>query len=87
MTDATNKAKAGDGGAAFPMPSTVEGGQVYDYAHTGMTLRDWFAGQALAGDYANQGSCAEMYYAENAAKRYYLIADAMLLERKKQVDG
>lgn len=44
----------------------------------GMTLRDWFAGQALVGGMAGvAGDPAE--FAEEA----YAIADAMLAEREK----
>jgi hypothetical protein len=46
-----------------------------------MTLRDWFAGQALAGmlaDPANIGSC------QVNAEAAYKLADAMLAEREKK---
>jgi hypothetical protein len=47
----------------------------------GMTLRDWFAGQALAGMLAAPGNVAEMDCGERA--RYaYLNADAMLKARE-----
>lgn len=49
--------------------------------HIGMTLRDWFAGQALCGLLADtkcDGLC-ESEYAEQA----YLCADAMMEARKK----
>ncbi len=37
-----------DGGPAFPM--SYDNSLAYTYpSHKGMTLRDWFAGQALAG--------------------------------------
>lgn len=64
MTDAKD-----DGGPAFEMEMPV--------AYTGMTLRDWFAGQALAG--LSSGShCEPGGYAHDA----YSMADAMLAERK-----
>jgi len=49
-----------DGGPAFPR-------HAYD-GHDGMTLRDWFAGQALAGltadpDMPTFHKCAEIAYA------------------------
>ena len=56
-----------DGGPAFP------GGR----AHS-MTLRDWFAGQALAGMLANPHTWTEEDL-EGAAYRY---ADAMLRARE-----
>ena len=53
----------------------------------GMTLRDWFAGQALpatAGEnYGNDWGKAGIDHARIAAGRAYTIADAMLEERKK----
>lgn len=36
-----------DGGPAFPHPTECSDGRAIP--HLGMTLRDWFAGQALAG--------------------------------------
>lgn len=53
--------------------------------HYGMTLRDYFAGQALAGTlaaanasiYGSDGRCV-------AAKNCYAMADAMLAERAKE---
>lgn len=39
-----------DGGPAFPVPSYVNvDGETFESKPQGMTLRDWFAGQALAG--------------------------------------
>ena len=43
----------------------------------GMSLRDWFAGQALASDWA--GDYSPMQAAEHA----YKYADGMLAERAK----
>ncbi len=62
-----------DGGPAFP---------VYDDTHmyptsTGMTLRDWFAGQALA----SAGSSS--LDAVRIAKACYERADAMIAAREK----
>lgn len=50
----------------------------------GMSLRDWFAGQALAGiiaSYANPGA-VEMPESEFAARKAYAYAAAMLAARK-----
>lgn len=48
--------------------------------HYGMTLRDWFAGQALGAVYEDTG--AGTPYA-HIAKVAYNMADAMLAERQK----
>ena len=47
----------------------------------GMTLRDWFAGQALAGRMIN--GFASSADANTHARVSYAIADAMLAERVK----
>ncbi len=63
------------GGPAFPQPEQL---------HTegrGMNLRDWFAGQALAGILSNPES-SECHIAATAETAYRL-ADAMLKERAK----
>ena len=68
-----------DGGPAFPGKlDLVDGG---DIQYPGMTLRDWFAGQALlsAGYYMRGGEGAE-----NVAKKCYAVADAMLAARGKE---
>ncbi len=78
--------KVNDGGPAFlTEPNTQPG----FYKHHGMTLRDWFAGQAVT---AVIRQCAndlginnpdkltpEQYFAMKA----YAVADAMLAERAK----
>jgi hypothetical protein len=49
-----------------------------------MTLRDWFAGQALAGMTASpKGKFPEQLSDEQAAKDAYELADAMLAARGK----
>lgn len=58
---------------AFPMP---------DNAQWGMTLRDYFAGQALAGLLANPDYTGLIAVSANDA---YQFADAMLAEREKEV--
>jgi hypothetical protein len=63
-----------DGGPAFPIPY----GQVMSEDGKGMTLRDWFAGQALAGLLANGGAVSW----EDDATNAYTVADAMIEARK-----
>ena len=69
-----------DGGpaftAAFPTYSPNPAGQ-------GMSLRDWFAGQALAICYARFTPYADPD-PEDLATQAYFIADAMLAARKDQ---
>lgn len=68
-----------DGGSAFPSHGTM--GEV---TQDGMTLRDYFAAQALAGmmsrHAAGQGAVG---WQEHAAWDAYSIANAMLAERGK----
>ena len=57
-----------------------------DGHQSGMTLRDYFAGQALAGELASQGSDTGEWpdnHADDLAKRCYFLADAMLKEREQ----
>jgi hypothetical protein len=67
-----------DGGAAFPWREDGGGGY---YQHVGMTLRDWFAGQALAG--IVQGLMKGIRFEDipKLATDCYGIADAMLAAR------
>ncbi len=82
-----------DGGPAFPRPESHrqwEGGTVTTYYdQEGMTLRDWFAGQALIGLLSNTAlqdfreptalALGPAWFAEQAG----IQADAMLAEREK----
>ena len=61
-----------DGGSAFPHVATIE-----DTA--GISLRDWFAGQALASVY-REANPDEGF--NSIAEHAYLMADAMLEARK-----
>jgi len=62
-----------DGGPAFPFYQ-------YGVRYGGMTLRDWFAGQALAGMLAKYG--IEDSSVETMTEDCYLHADAMLKARE-----
>ena len=46
------------------------------YSNPGMTLRDWFASQALV-------SCADWNDPKEAARHAYRVADAMMKARKE----
>jgi hypothetical protein len=79
-------AEIDDGGSAFPMSYHPDGNNA---DHQGMTLRDWFAGQALTGELAANGlgdeGAVKLRSPENAslmAARAYHMADAMIRARK-----
>lgn len=62
-----------EGGSAFPVPET----EFHAYI-PGMTLRDYFAGEALAKTVRDEG----LYTPEQLARHCYAIADAMIDARK-----
>lgn len=68
-----------DGGFAFPL-HVADGSD--GFWSNGMSLRDWFAGQALAGLLA-RGVDAGIPWGV-LAEGAYRIADAMLAERAKE---
>ena len=72
---AMSDSKIDDGGPAFPVPNSVNANIV-----RGMTLRDWFAGQALAAIIANEVNAS----ANGDAADAYMYADAMLKARNAQ---
>lgn len=66
------------GGPAFPANTLNVPFAEADHPHyQGMTLRDWFASQALAFIRSSGTN-------EGLAQACYAIADAMLAEREKQ---
>lgn len=72
------------GGPAFPTIDLVEGTTID--AKSGMTLRDYFAGQALTSFQRNHE--VEQYHGDAGntsiiAEKCYAIADAMIRERTK----
>jgi hypothetical protein len=72
---------------AFPSESFIKVGTVAESTieNQGMDLRDWFAGQALAGELS--GQCEDYEWDPNQectlAKRCYSVADEMMKARKK----
>lgn len=69
-----------DGGPAFPSTwmETNGYGVQFPCILTGMTLRDWFAGQALVGLLSDPNVTAE---SGRLARVVYTMADAMLTAR------
>lgn len=82
-----------DGGPAFPRATTLNPtGVPWNDEQQGMSLRDYYAGQALAGELASQsGNCGS--YATNVsqgllverAAMLWRFADAMIEARKGDV--
>ena len=76
-----------NGGPAFPQDEPdlhnghYEGRYEIHRHHFGMSLRDWFAGQALAGYFANHHTPHKN--AAGAADYIWETADAMIAERSK----
>ena len=81
--------KINDGGPAFP-----RAGSDYVKAQEGMSLRDWLAGQALAGvrasdlehSYLWQRFSDEAPNLKGISELCYMMADAMLREREANHD-
>lgn len=80
-----------DGGSVYPQKKVSHGmGRPVIYMTSGMTVRDYFAGQALGGMLA--ANIAQRLEAAGLADRMvpvistaaYLYADAMLAERDKK---
>ena len=70
-----------NGGPAFPWREE-DGAGGYDQ-HVGMSLRDWFAGQALFGIMANYTTAKFGATDLDIARGAYDYADAMLVARGK----
>lgn len=78
-----------DNPPAFPMPAAFSPECGTLPGQVGMTLRDWFAGQALAGDFAAQSAATGEWantvgdeYIQARAAMFYRFADAMLRARE-----
>lgn len=64
---------------AFPFVMENEGGE---FVEPGMSLRDWFAGQALAAVIGVRATSSHDGWNDMVAKAAYRIADAMIEARK-----
>jgi hypothetical protein len=74
-------ANANDGGPAFPAPAVARTDMTGSDVTSGMSMRDWFAGQMLpriGSGWPNDENKALL------ARRCYEIADAMIAEREKR---
>ena len=73
-----------DGGQAFPFfdLNTIDD-ETKPSLIPGMSLRDWFAGQALVGNLANESQDFHYSSDQKRAEHAYNVADAMLAERNK----
>lgn len=88
--------KINDGGPAFPCDVQVEDNNGSHYEeHYGLTMRDWFAGQALAGllpklpliDQTGEFGIKvadKTAYNMDVAESCYGFADAMLAARERK---
>jgi hypothetical protein len=70
-----------DGGPAFPVPTDMSAGEAFYLATSGMSLRDWFAGQALIGICAHRDTWG-LPDVPTVARQAYRLADAMLEARE-----
>jgi hypothetical protein len=71
-----------DGGPVFPSGLKFTDDYNASHAERGMSLRDWFAGQALAGILANLNHMIGTTTYAQIGKDSYIFADAMLSARK-----
>ncbi len=72
-----------DGGPAFPSGKSENPGFENSHPlHEGMTLLDWFAGQALAGICAS--GPGTQWTNERLAADAYGLAEAMIAERQRR---
>ena len=84
-------AEINDGGPAFPRVTEYDSSweRIHDGAE-GMSLRDWFAGQALSqigNEYVARGQIGRQAqeHAMAIAAHAYNIADAMIAARKRVI--
>ena len=87
----TSPEQIDDGGAAFPAQPMVERPRIGDvvHMHPGMSLLDWFAGQALAAmaprvekrDDGGFSAYGDSLTTNLLGQHAYIVADAMLKAR------
>ena len=88
----SNQTKINDGGPVFPQPNeqryldpvhgVIRPSDIYGPAPSGIKLRDYFAGQALAG-ICGDGIPGNHHWPANVVRDAYELADLMLAEREK----
>ncbi len=74
-----------DGGPAFPLPvADQECHGRFESGCGGISMRDYFAARAMQADLSNWPEDASdwLKYRDDLARRYYLMADAMLKARE-----
>jgi len=90
--------KPNDGGPAFPLTEDAVNHKNREFAMQGMSLRDWFAGQAMAALMASmitklgaggwlQSGIPTAEWPTTLALRAYDQADAMIAERQKEAES
>lgn len=75
-----------DGGPAFPIPARTEDDGVMQISHQGapgMSLRDWFAGMALAG-HVGDGIPGSHHQPLFTASEVWNFAEAVMAERERR---
>lgn len=72
-----------NGGPAFPVPERFDDlrGEYVSRASEGMTLRDYFAAEAMQGMAGSKAYCERGWDQADLAGQAYEIADAMLIAR------
>ena len=70
--------------SAFPLFENTRVNSDYELTDVGMSLQDYFAGQALASFWSTNTDYIDRNIAAVVAEQCYTIADAMLLEREKR---